>query len=1193
MKNLNTVFDLLLFPFLFLKRKGLLFSLLFVAGTALFASNTPVISISPADINVSEGDGTTVSVDLNISIDVAPDTADINVTWKTTDGSATVANGNYVSDTDTITFTQGSGTSSQTITITVNSDVNITGDIAFFVTFSADANASQTYDDTQNTASIAIINNKPPTANNKTYQVSINNASLTGNIITDAPADTDPENDPITFVSSSSPSNSITIVSDGNFTYIPNTNFCGIDSFDYNITDGRGGNDTATITIDNIGNTLTPVDDYFATPKDSNTTQEVLSNDGNTSYTVVSFSQPPNGTVTNNGNGYFTYSPDTNFGGLDTFDYNVTDGTCSTATATVTINVAQMCGGTEYWLCENNNSMPQDINSTPKVLYFDLKQDAIVDINLSNNISNSGTGLVYDFKKTNCGDLFSTTASKLAKGKTVNIKQKYSAGIYYFGFYVDTNGSAQTDINLSICYDENLSSGGDDSFFSPVGINDAGNSYANLQDIRTKLVNKNFGLKASHLDENGSMSNYDGGEEEWALPVSLSLVDGGGNIVVPSSIIYLEINHNTPSVEMLIDGNNNYLDGDGGISGKIPSNPNVVDYAAKIRRYEIASLDFGNILRGHDDLKCKSSSPHGCLCKLPACLCNGNASQSSKIREVFPPAFFPYVLTCLNGDGGGAAPCKSSAYSGSCGGVNTPISPSKYNNYLGCFQCLRDAMGPPIYSDDFAIRPREFDVNISNGDILRAGKLTSLAFEALDGREAGKISTLPLPALPSDEYNETQGTTFYVDLNVSNNSDCQVKELTITPNVSFRDGNHTDNFTFDDIGDINMSIHETNGTEFAIVDVDDTPLHDVVNGSGIVIIDGRLIHKKDVNFTVIPHHFDINTTLTNHNKDNNFTYISADLNMSSTLDINITAQGEDNETTVNYTENCYAYPVDLNISLAYSSYPMTPNTLDPLLYLLTEENNAYTKEGNTSNTNIKNIDITDPADLANLPTSIFPAGDHNGTADLMFKLNFDRKYNKVVNPFEMNVTDINVLDDKYPDDNVTGAGAPDTNATYYYARTKPSKYLYDNEASPVNTPISVVVYNDPITSTFSPTSIFTPTNEYEWYLSTGHISDNDGNITLEALSAGGSINPADPNIVNISGGVNNSVTVTCSAGTVVDITFGDDTNNWMIYNEDNDSIPNPFYRVQCIGISGWAGHGDTGHVVEDEPSSKNSRRLGW
>jgi uncharacterized repeat protein (TIGR02543 family) len=62
--------------------------------------------------------------------------------------------------------------------------------------------------------------------------------------------DTDPEGNPLTVVSNTQPSNgTVTQNPDGSFTYTPNPDFCGVDSFTYTISDGHGGTATATVTL--------------------------------------------------------------------------------------------------------------------------------------------------------------------------------------------------------------------------------------------------------------------------------------------------------------------------------------------------------------------------------------------------------------------------------------------------------------------------------------------------------------------------------------------------------------------------------------------------------------------------------------------------------------------------------------------------------------------------------------------------------------------------------------------------------------------------------------------------------------------------------------------------------------------------------------------------------------------------------
>ncbi len=51
---------------------------------------------------------------------------------------------------------------------------------------------------------------------------------------------------------------------------------------------------------------------------------------------------PANGVLSLNADGSFTYTPNANFNGVDTFTYRANDGTVNSALATVTINVAAM-----------------------------------------------------------------------------------------------------------------------------------------------------------------------------------------------------------------------------------------------------------------------------------------------------------------------------------------------------------------------------------------------------------------------------------------------------------------------------------------------------------------------------------------------------------------------------------------------------------------------------------------------------------------------------------------------------------------------------------------------------------------------------------------------------------------------------------------------------------------------------------
>ena len=87
------------------------------------------------------------------------------------------------------------------------------------------------------------------------------NVDVTGNVLVDNGngIDEDPEGGPLTVTTTpiTPPSNgSVTLLANGNFTYTPNTNFVGVDTFEYRVTDQSGLTATATVTITITGTIL-------------------------------------------------------------------------------------------------------------------------------------------------------------------------------------------------------------------------------------------------------------------------------------------------------------------------------------------------------------------------------------------------------------------------------------------------------------------------------------------------------------------------------------------------------------------------------------------------------------------------------------------------------------------------------------------------------------------------------------------------------------------------------------------------------------------------------------------------------------------------------------------------------------------------------------------------------------------------
>ncbi|GAB5378278.1 MAG: hypothetical protein AcusKO_47400 [Acuticoccus sp.] len=118
---------------------------------------------------------------------------------------------------------------------------------------------------------------------------------------------------------------------DGTVTYAPLADFFGSDSFDVQVSDGRGGFDTSTVDV-----TVTPVDDDPIANDDSAVTGvnvpvviDLTANDvdpDGDALTVQNIDNIVGGSVTDHGDGTVTFMPDLDFEGAAGFTYEVSDG---------------------------------------------------------------------------------------------------------------------------------------------------------------------------------------------------------------------------------------------------------------------------------------------------------------------------------------------------------------------------------------------------------------------------------------------------------------------------------------------------------------------------------------------------------------------------------------------------------------------------------------------------------------------------------------------------------------------------------------------------------------------------------------------------------------------------------------------------------------------------------------------------
>jgi Bacterial Ig domain len=162
-------------------------------------------------------------------------------------------------------------------------------------------------------------------------------------------------------------SGSLSLNSNGGFTYTPPNGFSGNTSFTYRATNGAGPGNVATVSIAVQAAPPTPTanNDAHTVVQDqtlSVAAPGVLGNDvenGGGALTAVLGTPPSHGGVTLNANGSFTYTPAAGYSGPDAFTYRAANGNGLSNVATVSISVALPVSATEptalyAWSIVNN-----------------------------------------------------------------------------------------------------------------------------------------------------------------------------------------------------------------------------------------------------------------------------------------------------------------------------------------------------------------------------------------------------------------------------------------------------------------------------------------------------------------------------------------------------------------------------------------------------------------------------------------------------------------------------------------------------------------------------------------------------------------------------------------------------------------------------------------------------------------------
>jgi hypothetical protein len=571
-----------------------------------------------------------------------------------------------------------------------------------------------------------------------------------------------------------------------------------------------------------------------------------------------------------------------------------------------------------------------------------------------------------------------------------------------------------------------------------------------------------------------------------------------------------------------------------------------------------------------------------------------------------------------------------------------------------CYDCLREYYSKPICSrDNFAIRPDSYYIKLSDNNETKSTNSFEISNNTKSDEAhiaAGYLYRLDINAT---KYNSKESATGYFfsavgdngakkailkfsdSANCTDRSDKDVKVTIINGSThTYENKDNNNSAPFDNgiyltnSGKYKLHIEDSSWTA---IDQKDNPykpfknIDDCVKGSnnanasslnGIrgCVTRSNSATFKDLAIEAHPYSFDVSSISIETNPNTaqtNYIYVN-DLNRSkdkikndSVMALKVTgaivAKSKDGTNLSNYKDGCSAN--NTNIKLSYTLDPsvvkdekLNSVNLNYVLYQSSIDSQVAINKSSASplNYNFAKRYFNTPA-----------------TAQFSSYINFERHYDRAINPFKITVKDFNLTssNDKLSVDLKSnyipkGNKSINSNRVFYYAKVKSKSDLYDDiTANSLKTPIEVTIFCNKSLQECQKYGIDTNkalTNEYDWWLAFNHnASANEGKAILKTDNTLANISPST--IDSFVNGVDKNVTVTYSqSGTRPAIIKIAPTQNmkddfsWMLYNKLSDTPPPYIYKVRFVDTpASWSGKGKTGHTINVNSSGKKTNKVDW
>ncbi|BFM40186.1 Ig-like domain-containing protein [Synechocystis sp. LKSZ1] len=818
------------------------------------------------DYTISDGNGGTDTATVNGTINAVNDAPDaVNDSFSTNEDTQSAVLNLLANDTDVdgnpLSITNIAGTvltpgTAQNIAVT-NGTVNVSAGGQITFTPAANYNGPVSFDYTisdgnggTDTATVnGTINavNDAPDAVNDSFSTNEDTQSAVLNLLAN---DTDVDGNPLSITNIAGTvltpgtaqniavtNGTVNVSAGGQITFTPAANYNGPVSFDYTISDGNGGTDTATVngTINAVNDAPDAVNDSFSTNEDTQSAVlNLLANDTDVDGNPLSITNiagtaltpgtaqniaVTNGTVNVSAGGQITFTPAANYNGPVSFDYTISDGNGGTDTATVngTINAVNDAPDAV------NDSFSTNEDTQSAVLNL-LANDTDVDGNPLSITNIAGTALTPG------------TAQNIAvTNGTVNVS---AGGQITFTPAANYNGPVSFDYTIS---DGN---GGTDTATvngtinavndAPDAVND---SFSTNEDTQSAVLN----LLANDTDVDGnplSITNIAGTVLTPGTAQNIAVTNGTVNVSAGGQITFTPAaNYNGPvSFDYTISDGNGGTDTatvNGTINAVNDAPDAVNDSFSTNEDTQSAVL---NLLANDTDVDGNPLSITNIAGTVLTpgtaqniAVTNGTVNVSAGGQITFTPAAnyngpvsFDYTIS--DGNGG----TDTATVNGTINAVNdAPVLDLDANNSSGASGAdyvTAFTPGVPVAIGDSDLTITDVDssnivsatitlTNAQAGDVLNTPTIAGLSFNT-DTSVAGQIKVTVTGSKTLDEYEAAiKAITFS---NSSNNSDTTARTITVVVN----DGDQDSNIATTTISTLNInSLTVNEGSPYAVFTV--------------------------------------------------------------------------------------------------------------------------------------------------------------------------------------------------------------------------------------------------------------------------------------------------------------------------------------------------------------------------------------